>query len=193
MPRSFTSLVLVCLVTTLMLSSGCAEIVDIRSYPAGAKAMIDGRVIGTTPTSAAIPREQVGLPHTWRVEYRNCDYAEGQLTTGIAGGRIVGYIFTAGIFALFRGPYYYPEIDAVLTGGDCEGAPRAHQPYQQQPGILIQNVVGEKNQATTGTAEVSKTQRLSERLTTLRDLYNRKLITEEIYEQEMQKAIKESQ
>lgn len=191
MPRSISSLCFVC-VTTLLLTSGCAEIVDIRSYPPGAKAMIDGRVIGTTPASAAIPREQVGLPHTWRVEYRNCDYAEGQLTTGIAGGRIVGYIFTAGIFALFRGPYYYPEIDAILTGGDCEGAPRA-QPYQQQPGILIQNVVGEKNQATTGTAEVSKTQRLSERLTTLRDLYNRKLITEEIYEQEMQKAIRESQ
>ncbi len=175
--------------------SACAEIVEIRSYPGGAKAMIDGRAIGTTPASAAIPRSQVGLPHTWRVEYRNCDYAEGNLQTGIAGGRIAGYIFTAGIFALFRGPYYYPEVDAMLTGGDCEGSPQARPAAQPQPGILIQNVVGERNSATTsGTGtEVSKTQRLSERLTTLRDLYNRKLISEQVYEQEMQKAIKDSQ
>lgn len=174
--------------------SACAEIVEIRSYPGGAKAMIDGRAIGTTPASAAIPRSQVGLPHTWRVEYRNCDYAEGNLQTGIAGGRIVGYIFTAGIFALFRGPYYYPEVDAMLTGGDCEGSPQGRSAVQPQPGILIQNVVGERNSATTGTGtEVSKTQRLSERLTTLRDLYNRKLISEQVYEQEMQKAIKDSQ
>ncbi len=177
----------------VLLCSGCAESFTIKSYPGGAKALIDGQVIGTTPATAAIPRSAVGLPHTWRVEYRNCDYAEGNLHTGIAPGRIVSYVFTAGIFALFRGPYYYPDIDAVLTGGDCEsGSPRAH-PAPQQPGILIQNVVGERNQATTTTTELSKTQRLSDRLTTLRDLYNRKLINQEIYEQEMQKAIKESQ
>ncbi len=56
---------------------------------------------------------------------------------------------------------------------------------------MIQNIVGDKNQAGTG-QEVSKTQRLSERLTTLRDLYNRKLISEEVYEREMQKAVDES-
>jgi len=40
---------------------------------------------------------------------------------GTAGGRIVGYTFTAGITALFRRPYYYyHDVDAVLTGGDCE-------------------------------------------------------------------------
>ncbi len=56
---------------------------------------------------------------------------------------------------------------------------------------MIQNIVGDKNQ--TGTAqEISKTQRLSERLTTLRDLYNRKLISEEVYEREMKKAVDDS-
>ena len=41
--------------------------------------------------------------------------------------------------------------------------------------------------------ETSKTERLNERLTTLRDLYNRKLISKEAYEQESQKAIRESE
>jgi hypothetical protein len=192
MTRPQVLFLLLCLAVTPLFAAGCAEIVEIRSYPGGAKALIDGRVVGTTPATAAIPRDQVGLPHTWRVEYRNCDYAEGQLHTGIAGGRIVGYIFTAGFFALFRGPYYYPEVDAILTGGDCEGS-QARPAAPQQPGILIQNVVGERSSATTGTVEASKTQKLSERLTTLRDLYNRKLISQEVYDQEMQKAVRESQ
>jgi hypothetical protein len=179
-------LVLVALLGTF--GMGCAEHVVIRSYPGGAKALVDGHVIGTTPATTSIPRGAVGHPHTWRVEYRNCDFAEGQLQTGIAGGRITGYIFTAGILALFRGPYYYPEVDAILTGGDCEGPAQARAPTPQ-PGILIQNVVGERNQAIVPGQDSSKTQRLAERLTTLRDLYNRKLISQDVYEQEMQKAL----
>ena len=59
---------------------------------------------------------------------------------------------------------------------------------------MIQNIIGDKNQASTTTGpEVSKTQRLNEKLTTLRDLYNRKLISKEVYEQESQKAIRESE
>src|SRR5215472_12467408 len=175
-----------------LLLSGCAEYVSIKSYPGGAKAYVDGVAIGSTPADTSIPRSQVGLPHTWRVEYRNCDYAEGSLQTGIAGGRIVAYVFTLGIFAIFRGPEYYRPVDAILTGGDCEGT--AHAPaVAPQPGILIQNIVGDKNQATTGAPEQSKTQQLNERLTTLRDLYNRKLISKDVYEQESQKAVRESE
>jgi hypothetical protein len=176
-----------------LIASGCAESFRIKSYPAGSKAYVDGQLIGTTPANGEIPRSQVGLPHTWRVEFRNCDAAEGKLQTGIAGGRIVGYIFTAGILAAFRGPHYYRDVDAVLTGGDCEGT--AHVPSAApQPGILIQNIVGDKNQATTsGSSDLSKTQQLNERLTTLRDLYNRKLISRDVFEQESQKAIRESE
>ena len=64
--------------------TGCSEYVAIKSYPGGAKAYVDGQVIGTTPAYTYIPRSQVGLPHTWRVEFRNCDAAEGNLETGIA-------------------------------------------------------------------------------------------------------------
>jgi hypothetical protein len=177
----------------VMCVSGCAESFAIKSYPGGSKAYVDGQLIGTTPAVCEIPRSEVGKPHTWRVEFRNCDAAEGQLQTGVAGGRIVGYIFTLGILAAFRGPYYYHNVDAVLTGGDCEGTAR---PYAApaQPGVVIQNIVGDKNQAGMGSSgELGKTERLNERLTTLRDMYNRKLISKDVYEQESQKAIRESE
>lgn len=181
--------VILLLAAIAVVGSGCSESFQIRSYPLGAKALVDGKVVGSTPTEVVIPRAQAGLVHKWRVEFRNCDYAEGEAHPGIAPGRVITYILTAGIFAAIRGPYYYNDVDAVLTGGDCEGHPTTAAP--SQPGIMIQNIVGDKNQA--GTAqEISKTQRLSERLTTLRDLYNRKLISEEVYDREMKKAIDES-
>lgn len=180
------------LVILCVAASGCSEYVSIKSYPGGAKAYVDGVAIGTTPATTAIPRKQVGLPHTWRVEFRNCDAAEGQLETGVAGGRIVGYIFTAGILAAFRGPYYYRPVDAILNGGDCEVSGQSRPAPAPAPGIMIQNIVGDKNQPiSTGGSDISKTQKLAERLTTLRDLYNRKLITQQVYEQESQKAVQE--
>jgi hypothetical protein len=181
--RSVALLLALCLVL-----SGCAEYVTIKSYPGGARALVDGVVIGSTPAQTQIPRGEVGLVHPWRVEFRNCDPAEGTLGTGIAGGRIVGYIFTVGILAIFRSPYYYKPVDAILTGGDCEGPGR---PAAAPSGIMIQNIVGDKNQATGVGQDASRTQHLAERLTTLRDLYNRKLISEETYKEESQKAVKE--
>ncbi|MEO8604202.1 MAG: hypothetical protein ABI629_16620 [bacterium] len=176
------------LLACLLLSSGCAESVLVKSYPGGAKAFIDGQLIGTTPATTAIPRSAVGKPHTWRVEFRNCDAAEGQLRTGIAGGRITGYVFTLGIVALFRGPYYYLPVDAILTGGDCE-TKSAAAPGSPN-GITIQQIVGDHNVAPAGSGATS-TQKLAERLETLRDLYNRKLITKAVYESESQKAVRE--
>ena len=38
---------------------------------------------------------------------------------------------------------------------------------------------------------MTDTQRLAERLTILRDLYNRKLISQEIYDRESQRALEE--
>ena len=160
-----------------LFGSGCAEYVSIKSYPGGAKAYVDGAAIGTDHAVAAIGK---------------CDFAEGNLETGIAGGRIAGYIFTAGILAIFRGPRYYRPVDAILTGGDCEGRGQGRPAVApQQPGVMIQNIVGDHNQPISTGSEISKTQRLAERLTTLRDLYNRKLISQQVYEQESQKAVKE--
>jgi hypothetical protein len=101
------------------------------------------------------------------------------------------WTFTLGLVALAKGPRYYHPVDAILTGGDCESA-QAKPAQPSAPGVMIQNIVGDKNQAvTTGGQDISKTQRLAERLTTLRDLYNRKLISQQVYEQESQKAVKE--
>ena len=169
---------------------GCAESVLIKSYPPGSKAYIDGQFVGTTPAATQIPRGEVTAPHSWRVEFRNCDPAEGALTTRVAPGRIVGYIFTLGITAIFRGPYYFPVVDTALSGGDCEGGSRA-KPAAPAPGITVNQIVGDRNQASSGGQEPTKTQKLAERLTTLRDLYNRKLISKEIYEEESQKAVRD--
>lgn len=174
------------LIALLALLAGCAEHVVLKSYPAGAKAYLDGDLIGTTPTATSIPRGDVAKPHQWRVEYRNCDAAEGTLQTGVAGGRIAGYIFTLGIVAIFRGPYYFKPVDAVLTGGDCETRGAGAAP----PGITVQQIVGDGNVAPAGAGSTS-TQKLSQQLETLRDLYNRKLISKEVYDAESQKAVRE--
>lgn len=138
----------------------------------------------------SIPRGDVTDNHTWKVEFRNCEPADGKLQTGIAGGRIVGYIFTLGIVAIFRGPHYFVPVDVALTGGDCE--PRVPAAKAAPPGITVQQIVGDKNLATGASGpELTKTQRLAERLQTLRDLYNRKLISKEVYERESQKALEE--
>ena len=85
-------------------------------------------------------------------------------------------------------------MDAVLTGGDCEighAAPVRQPPAP--PGITIQQIVGDQNRATGSNVGdgMTDTQRLAERLTILRDLYNRKLISQEIYERESQRALEE--
>ncbi len=168
---------------------GCAERVRIKSYPPGAKAFLDGEYIGSTPAVTTIPRSQVGKPHNWKVEYRNCDPAEGQLIPRVGGGRVVGYIFTLGFVALFKGPRGFPPVEAALTGGDCETRSEARS-ERRPSGITVQQIVGDRNRPV-GSSEdgVSESERLAERLKTLRDLYNRKLISQEVYEREMQKSV----
>jgi len=72
-----------------------------------------------------------------------------------------------------------PFVIERLTGSE---APPAQ-------GITINQIVGDRNQAGGSSAEASKTQKLAERLTTLRDLYNRKLISQEVYDRESQHAL----
>lgn len=165
---------IVALLAALSLLSACAEQAVIKSYPAGAKAYVDGQLIGSTPAYTIIPRVDIDKPHTWRVEYRSCDFAEGTLQKAIAPGRIVGYFFTLGILAIFRSPYYFRPADAVLTGGDCETG-KAAAPAQP-----------------TGAAETAtNAQKLTQRLDTLRDLYNRKVISKQVYDRESQQAVEE--
>ena len=170
----------------------CSETVLIKGYPPGAKAYVDGEFIGTTPAYTKIPRDEVSNKHTWRVDFRNCDPIEGPLVTRVAAGRIVGYVFTAGILAIFKSPRSFLPVDVALTGGDCEPQQTTAKPAPAPPGITVQQIVGDRNLTTGASGDgTTKTQRLAERLRTLRDLYNRKLISKETYESESQKAIKD--
>ncbi len=111
---------------------GCAESVLVKSYPPGAKAYVDDQLIGSTPAFTQIERNQVSKPHSWRVESRDCETASGQLETGIGRGRIVGYFFTLGVLALFKGPDYYKTVDAVLVCGNAAAAPSNAQKLAQR-------------------------------------------------------------
>ena len=178
-----------CLFLILVAVGGCAESVSIRSNPPGAKAYLDGVLVGTTPTYAEVDRNALKTPHAWRVEFRNCDQAEGKTVTALAPGRVVGTVFTLGILAAFKSPYYIRPVDAVLTGGDCENMRAVKGRAPEGTTINIQQIVGDNNKG--AESERTKTERLSERLTTLRDLYNRKLFSEATYETEREKAVRE--
>ena len=175
-----------------ILCAGCAESVLIKSYPAGAKAYLDDQYIGTTPAYSEIPRSEVSEQHTYRVSHRDCDPAEGNLQTAIAGGRVAGYIFTVGLTAIFQGPRYFLPVDVELLGGGCE-PPMPVTKSEVPTGITVQQIVGDQNvlPGGGGGTNLSKTQKLAERLSTLRDLYVRKLIPKEVYERERDKAIEE--
>jgi len=176
--------------------TGCSETMLIKSYPPNAKAYVDGQYIGTTPAFHTVPRAEVSDNHRYRVEYGNCDPAEGQITTGVAGGRIVGYIFTVGLLSLVRGPHYFRPVDVALQGGDC-GAGRVPVAAPARlggvtGGVNILQIVGDKNLGSGAEgADGAPVQELATRLSVLRDLYNRKLITEQEYERERQRALGE--
>ncbi|MDX2171205.1 MAG: hypothetical protein SF182_29320 [Deltaproteobacteria bacterium] len=144
--------------------SGCAEWAVFKSYPAGGEVTLDGQVVGTTPMRVQIARSQVTDPHSWRIAYRNCEVATGMLQTDLAPGRIVGYVFTLGILALFRGPDYIHPVDVALHGGDCS------------PGASPSSVD-------------NRQQQLQQRLDMLRDLYRRNVISRETFEHESMQAI----
>ncbi len=170
--------------------ASCSEVVRINSYPPGAPAYLDDEYIGTTPVRHVVPRSGVRRGRKWRVEYGNCTPAEGTLAAVVGGGRVVGYIFTLGFTALFKGPRLYRPVDARLTGGDCipESASHVSAPTG---GVVVTQIVGDANAAGNVSAEESAHRELSSRLRTLRDLYRRKLITEDEYERERLRAVRE--
>lgn len=187
-PSPLARCIAVVAVATLSLSSGCAEYVAINSAPQGAKAYVDGEFIGTTPAWTYIPRSQVGPNHTYEVSSSNCDPAEGTIPVYVASGRVVGYIFTVGLLALFKGPYYFSQVDVELQGGDC-GARRSRGSGVEAPAVQVLQIVGDGN-APLSRAAPGSAQELEARLETLRGLYNRKLISEEEYERERNRAMK---
>lgn len=168
----------------------CVEAVRIRSNPPGAQAYLDEKFIGTTPIRMAVPREAVRPGRKWRVEYGNCTPAEGTLAADIGGGRVTGYLFTLGILAIFKGPRAFRPVNAQLTGGDCI-YDNVNEVAASRPSVVVTQIVGDANAAANVSADETAHRELSSRLRTLRDLYRRKLITEDEYERERIRAVRE--
>jgi hypothetical protein len=93
---------------------GCAEEVVFRSVPAGARVLVDGSEVGATPTT--FKTRQV-VPRSYRLEYPGFAAVEGTLIPHLAGGRLVGAIFTLGIVAMCRPLYYYEPNPVDVTFG----------------------------------------------------------------------------
>ena len=97
-----------------MLLAGCAERVLFRSAPPGAKVFVDDTYVGDTPTHFST--RSVVL-RTYRVEMQGYPPVEGALEPHLAGGRVVGAIFTLGIVAMARPMYYYTPNPVDVTFG----------------------------------------------------------------------------
>jgi hypothetical protein len=89
---------------------GCAEEVLFRSTPNGARVLVDGSEVGTTPTTF---KTRKVVPRSYRVEYPGFPAVEGMLVPHLAGGRVAGAIFTLGIVAMCRPLYYYEPIPST--------------------------------------------------------------------------------
>lgn len=94
---------------------GCAETLVIRSYPAGARATVNGTFVGVTPATLEVPKDQLKDEYRWVVEKEHYETVEGLVKPRIAPGRIVGAVFTLGILLAFRSPTYLPTVNVELA------------------------------------------------------------------------------
>jgi hypothetical protein len=113
MPRSRSSALLLCLA---LVASGCAEATRVRSMPAGAMVYEGDRSFGVTPTVFRVPRSRWKDHFELRLELDGYDTAEVTVPTQVAGGRIVGGIFTLGFVWIFKRPTTLPDtVDVRLV------------------------------------------------------------------------------
>lgn len=134
-----------------------------RSVPSGAQVYLDDQLIGTTPLSLSVACDQV-VDRRYRIQYQDCEPAEGILSARVAPGRVVGMVFSLGVSAIFQCPNYFVPVNVLLTGGVCGsgGVP-----------VAAQGPSGD----------------LAERLRVLRDLHQRGVLTDAEYEQERERAL----
>jgi hypothetical protein len=104
------------LIALALVAQGCSEVATIRSAPPGANVYIDDVYRGTTPYDLIVDKSEVTTRvRSYRIELEGYKSAEGQLSTGIAGGRITGCVFTLGIVCAARSMHYFLPVDVVLT------------------------------------------------------------------------------
>jgi len=112
--------VVLCL--ALLSTFGCAESATLLSEPSRAKVYIDGRFVGLSPATFLVGQ---GEEAHYRVVLDGYEPSEGQLLARLAPGRVVGTVFTFGIYAIFRSLHYYPPTNVALTPSSSP-QPEAH-------------------------------------------------------------------
>lgn len=93
----------------LLCGTACSESTVIRTYPPNAAVTVDGTSIGVTPTVFKVPSHDVGSVYKYRIDRDGYVPVDGELRTRVSAGRIVGTIFTTGIYAIFRGFRTLPD------------------------------------------------------------------------------------
>jgi hypothetical protein len=122
----------------LLFIMGCAESATLRTEPPRAKVYIDGNFVGMSPAEFLIGRLEEGH---YRVVLDGYEPSEGQLQARIAPGRVVGTVFTFGIYAIFRGLHYYPLTDVDLTPSPNRPPPVGGGPDRESsPADRLRNV-----------------------------------------------------
>lgn len=116
--RSVYTLKLVIAAAALVLLSGCATVMDggpdrvnVNSSPPGANVYVDGKHVGTTPTTVALDRGQSGL-----IEFRKDGY---ETTTVYQNQQLNGWL----IGSICLG--FWPLIIDVITEN--------HQKFEDRP------------------------------------------------------------
>ena len=111
-------------IALLLLSSRQAqaraeETASFRTDGASARVYLDGEYVGDTPLDLDVPCNQV-TDRQYRIERESCTPAVGTLNARLAGGRVVGAVFTLGISLLVKCPNYFVPVNLTL---DCGGYP----------------------------------------------------------------------
>jgi hypothetical protein len=109
---------------------GCAESTVIRSYPPGAKLLVNDHFKGITPVVLTVRRSEfVDANFRVRLEHDGYATADEKLQKRVCGGRIVGGVFTLGFVLLFKRPTCFASPqDFVLAALSGHDVPVAHQP-----------------------------------------------------------------
>lgn len=94
----------------LLAVTGCAESYVIRSYPDNVRMSVNEQYVGITPVVMRVPRSELRDSYRWTAEKEGYETQEGTMHPRVGVGRVFGYIFTAGILAVFKGPRYMPDL-----------------------------------------------------------------------------------
>jgi len=110
------------LLALLPITSGCAEVVTIKTHPPGAAVFVNGKRIGSAPVDYRVAKAEISKPQELRVEKAGFAPLTDTLRTRLAPGRVVAAVFTLGAVYIFRSPWTFHEPEPYLLTGLNEAA-----------------------------------------------------------------------